>query len=269
MHHFGSEVRRARKEAGMTLAELGDQVPCDSSTVSRIEAGLITPDLHFAEVCDRAFPFGRGWFSRFLADSQDWDGNPALAPAFRDFADDERQASALYTFEHSLLPGLLQTPDYARAVLATYPRVTEAQVTERTSARLCRQAILTADGPPWLWAVIDEGALHHEVGGPRVMHAALLHLAKMASLPNVSVQVLPRGVHVGAQGAFAIAEADGTGNSAFVEDATDGHTTDDTEVVNLLSVRFRWLQTLAMTPGASLDMMEMVSDGYDVAQIEL
>lgn len=268
-HHFGSEVRRARKEAGMTLAELAALVPCDESTVSRIEAGLLTPDLHFAETCDTAFRDRHGWFARFWNDSRNWDGNPALAPAFRDFAEDELRASSLYMFEHSLLPGLLQTEDYARTVLATYPKVTAAQVAERTTGRLRRQDILTGDAPPWLWAVIDQGALHHDVGGAKIMRGALLHLAEMASLPNVSVQILPPGVHVGAQGAFAIAETDGTGGSAFIEDATDGHTTDDPEVVRMLSVRFRWLQTLAMAPDASLNMIERASDDHDVAQVEL
>ena len=109
LHHFGSEVRRARNEAGLTLAELGALVPCDNSTVSRIEAGLIAPDLHFAEVCDHAFPFCRGWFTRFFTDSADWAGSSVFPPEFRKFADDEAEATALYSFEHSLLPGLLQT----------------------------------------------------------------------------------------------------------------------------------------------------------------
>jgi transcriptional regulator with XRE-family HTH domain len=260
LHHFGSELRRAREEAGMTLAEFGGLVPCDNSTVSRIEAGLIAPDLHLAEVADRAFPQARGWFTRFFNDSQDWNGNSALAPAFRDFADDEAEAAALYSFEHSLLPGLLRTEDYARAVLSKHPYTSDGRVTERVAARIARQTVLTSEDPPLMWAVIDQGALHREVGDAKIMHDALLHLAKMAALPNVTVQILPDSVHVGLQGAFIIAEKSGAAASVFVEDASDGRTTDDAEMVNLLSVRFRHLQTVAMTPAASLELIERITE---------
>ena len=260
LHHFGSELRRAREEAGMTLAEFGALVPCDNSTVSRIEAGLIAPDLHLAEVADRTFPQARGWFTRFFKDSQEWNGNSALAAAFRDFADDEAEATALYSFEHSVLPGLLQTEDYARVVLSSYPGATAAQIDRRVAARLNRQAILTSDNPPLMWAVIDQGALHREVGGTKIMHDALSHLAEMAALPNVTAQILPESVHIGLQGAFVIAEKSGAATSVFTEDASDGHATDDVETVNLLSVRFRHLQTVAMKPAASLELIERITE---------
>jgi transcriptional regulator with XRE-family HTH domain len=260
LHHFGSELRRAREEADMTLTEFGALVPCDNSTVSRIEAGLIAPDLHLAEVADRAFPQARGWFRRFFNDSQEWNGNGALAPAFRDFAADEAEATALYSFEHSVLPGLLQTEDYARVVLSSYPGATAAQVDQRVAARLNRQAILTSDNPPMMWSVIDQGVLHREVGGTKIMHDALLHLAKMAVFPNVTVQILPEPVHIGLQGAFVIAEKSGAASSVFTEDASDGSTTDDLERLNLLSVRFRHLQTVAMTPAASLELIERITE---------
>jgi transcriptional regulator with XRE-family HTH domain len=144
LHHFGSELRRAREEAGLTLAEFGELVPCDNSTVSRIEAGLIAPDLHLAEVADRTFPFARGWFTRFFSDSANWTENSAFAIEFRDFADDELEATALYTFEHAVLPGLLQTEDYARAVLSRHPGVTNELVNSRVAARVGRQ---------WTWRV--------------------------------------------------------------------------------------------------------------------
>lgn len=267
-HHFGAEVRRARNETGMTLAELGALVPCDESTGSRIEAGLIAPDLHFAEVCDRAFPFCRGWFARFFADSADWAENTAFPPAFRKFSDDEAEATALYSFEHALLPGLLQTEDYARAVLSKHPGVTDAQIDDRVAGRLDRQNVLTRDDPPFAWFVIDVSALNRDVGGPKLMHDALWHLADMARRPNITVQVVADAVHVGLQGSFIIAESSGTSNSANLEDANDGRTIDDAGTVNVLSMRFRHLQTVAMTPTESLGAIERIADGF-VAQIEL
>ena len=72
MHHFGSEVRRAREAADMTQSELGDLVPCDKATISRTEAGLTSPDEAFARACDAAFPAMNGWFTRFWKDAQTW-----------------------------------------------------------------------------------------------------------------------------------------------------------------------------------------------------
>jgi transcriptional regulator with XRE-family HTH domain len=272
LHHFGSELRRARQEAGMTLADFGELVPCDNSTVSRIEAGLIAPDLHLAEVADRAFPFARGWFTRFFGDSANWTENSAFAVEFRDFADDELEATALYTFEHSVLPGLLQTEDYARAVLSRHPGVTHELVNSRVAARLGRQAVITRDDPPLFWAVLDEMTLRRQYGSPKVTRDALLHLADMARLPNVTVQVIPvtDKYHVGLQGSFIIAEKSGALASVFTGDADDGRTSDDAEMVNRLSVRFRHLQTVAMTPDESLGLIERIAETHEhVAQVEL
>jgi transcriptional regulator with XRE-family HTH domain len=272
LHHFGSELRRAREEAGLTLAEFGALIPCDNSTVSRIEAGLIPPDLYLAEVADRAFPFARGWFTRFLTDSQNWIADAGLAEEFRDFAEDELEATALYSFEHSVLPGLLQTEDYARAVLSRHPGVSEELVSARVLSRLGRQAVLTRDDPPLLWSVIDEMVLRRQYGTPKITRDALLHLADMARLPNITVQVIPaRGeYHVGLQGSINIAEKSGALASAFIGDADDGRTSDDPGMVNRLSVKFRHLQTLAMTPNESLGLLERIAETHEpVAQVEL
>jgi hypothetical protein len=168
----------------MTLADFGGLVPCDNSTVSRIESGLLAPDLHFAEVADRAFTERHGWFTRFFRDSSDWTESSPFAREFQDFTDDEREASALYSFEHAVIPGLLQTEDYARSILSTHLGVTEAQVAEHLAARLGRQSVLTRDGPPLLWSVIDEMTLHREIGSPKIMHEALLHIADTARSPT-------------------------------------------------------------------------------------
>jgi transcriptional regulator with XRE-family HTH domain len=260
MHFFGSEVRRAREAAGMSQTELGELVPCDKSVVSRVEANLTMPDEAFAVACDAAFPSAGGWFTRFYRNSRTW--GEAFAPAFRKFADDEAEATALYTFEHALLPGLLQTEGYARAVLSKHPGVSEALVGERVTGRMDRQAVITRDGPspPMLWVVIDENVLYREVGSPKITHDALLNVAEMSRLPNLTIQVLPSGIHVGLQGSFIIAEMDGMPTSVFVEDATDGRTADDAATVNGLSVRFRYLQTEAMTTAASRDFILKVTE---------
>ena len=178
----------------------------------------------------------------------------------------------MYTSQHSVLPGLLQTEDYARAVLSRHPGVTDEVVNSRVAARMGRRAVLTRDDPPLFWAVLDEMALRRQYGGAKVMRDALLHLADMARLPNITVQVIPANgnYHVGLQGSLVIAEKSGALASVFTGDADDGRTSDEVDRVNRLSVRFRHLQTVAMTPDESLGLIERIAETHEhLAQVEL
>ena len=258
MHHFGAEVRRAREAAGMTQAELGDLVPCDKATVSRIEAGLAVPDKHFAEVCSVAFR--NEWFSRFWADSQEW--GTTFPAEFREFAEYEAEATTLWLFEHTLMPGLLQTEDYARAVLECHVQVTPAEVTKRLAARIARQSILDRENPPTLWVLLDENVLRREIGNAKIMSEQLRHLAAVASRPKVTVQLLPgKGAHVGLQGAVNLAETP----EAYVvnlDDFTDGRTTDSPVTVAQASERFDTLRSEAFKASESLAMIESAAETW-------
>jgi hypothetical protein len=199
IHFFGSEVRRAREAAGMPQAELGALVPRDKSVVSRIEAGLLQADEAFARACDVAFEHLDGFFTRFWKDCQTW--GAAFPAAFREFAAYEAEAVTMWTFQHSLVPGLLQTEGYARAVLERHPNVTTEQVAERLAARLARQSVLERTYPPLLWVLLDENVLHRHVGGATMMQDQMTHLAAMARRPNITVQLIPREEsHVGLTG---------------------------------------------------------------------
>jgi transcriptional regulator with XRE-family HTH domain len=259
VHFFGSEVRRAREEAGMTQGGLAAIVPCDPSTVSRIEAGALAADRRFADACDEAFPEMRGWFGRFYTGSRDW--NSPFATPFRPFAQYEATATAIYTLEHSLIPGLLQTEDYAHSVLRSHPGVSEGEITERVAARLNRQAVLDGDEAPMLWAVLDESALTRRVGDRKIMCSALRHVLNLASRPNVVVQVLAgAGAHVGLQGAIHIAESAGVTTAASLADFSDGRVIEDSTTVATLMMRFRWLQADALSAAASREIIEKITE---------
>jgi transcriptional regulator with XRE-family HTH domain len=258
MHHFGAEVRRAREAAGMTQAELGDLVPCDKGTVSRIEAGLAVPDQHFADVCAAAFR--NEWFSRFWADAQEW--SAALPAEFREYAEYEAEATSLWLFEHSWVPGLLQTEDYARAVLERHVHVTPAEVAKRLAARMTRQSILDRDDPPMLWVLLDENVLRREIGNAKIMSEQLRHLTAVAARPKVTVQLLPgKGAHVGLQGSMHMAE---TPKACVVnlEDFTDGRTTDSPVTVAQASERFDTLRSEAFKASESLAMIESAAETW-------
>jgi len=182
--YFGRQVRKVRLAAGLTLADFGQRIGYDPGQISRIENGRRPPSELFAQMCDRAFPDRNGWFGEFYAESRTWLATP---PWFRSWVEHEQHATALRNWQLGVLSGLLQTEDYARAILASDPCVTDDQVNARLAARLARQAILTRDDAPAMWFLVDEAALRRCVGSPVTMGAQLAHLAGVARLPNVRV----------------------------------------------------------------------------------
>ncbi len=124
-----------------------------------------------------------------------WDAySDAIEPRFATYIGLESAASEIRIYEVTLIPGLLQTEEYARAVIAAGTVDGGLEAVERNVAfRMARQPALTCDDPPQLWAVLDEAALHRRVGGADVMRQQLDHLLELARLPNVAIQVLPFG----------------------------------------------------------------------------
>jgi hypothetical protein len=259
-HFFGNEVRRAREAAGLPQAQLGALVPCDKSVVSRIESGLVQADEAFARTCDVTFPHLDGFFMRFWKDCQTW--SAAFPAAFREFAAYEAEALTIWTCQHSLVPGLLQTEGYARAVLERHPNVTGEQVSERVAARLSRQSVLERIDPPLLWALLDENVLHRPVGGATIMQGQMTHLAEMARRPNITVQLIPREeAHVGLTGAFSIAETADT-VVAHLEHIADGLMTDSPAIVAQASTRFDALKADAYRRSESLTLIEEMAEKW-------
>jgi hypothetical protein len=190
LHFFGAEVRRSREAAGMTLAGLGAAVPCDASTVSRVESGQLSPTERFAESCDEAFPQMGGWFARFYRASLKWDG--PYPRWFEDWVDAERRAAVIRWWEPLLVPGLLQTPEYARALFRAWRTDDdEDKIVQLVTARMDRQRIFDRPGPPSFWAVLDEGVLRRGIGGAKVMHDQLVHLADMGQRASIKIHVIP------------------------------------------------------------------------------
>ena len=129
-----------------------------------------------------------------------------------DWVDAERRAAVLRRWEPLLVPGLLQTPEYARALFRAWQTTgDEDEVENLVTARIDRQRIFDRPKPPSFWAVIDEGVLRRRIGGAKVMQDQLVHLAEMTERPAIKVHVIPAevGAHVGLLGAFAIAGFDG------------------------------------------------------------
>jgi transcriptional regulator with XRE-family HTH domain len=223
---FGSEVRHERLLRKMSQPDLGVIVGYDGSTVSRVEGGMWPVDAKFAKGCDKAFPERGGWFARFYDAAAGWAGLE-----FPEWTEVEQRATVIRWYEPLLVPGLLQTSDYAAAILGWKPDSADAAV--NLTGRLERQRILTRDDPPELRVLLAESVLYHEVGGPEVMAAQVKHLAETAEHPRVTLQVLPDGsrAYGGWAGGFAVATEDTIDSAVYIESSVRGVTVKDHKLI--------------------------------------
>jgi hypothetical protein len=261
LHFFGAEVRRAREAAGMTLADLGALVPCDASTVSRIESGLLSPAGRFAAVCDEAFPQMGGWFARFCTDSRTWAA--AHPPWFRDWIEIEQRATVIRSWQPLLVPGLLQTPEYARAVLGWGPD-DGADLDERVAARMERQAVFDRETPPEVWILLHEAVLSYCVGAPDVMRKQADHLAQMAQRPRITIQFVSAsaGPYGGLSGAFAIG-SDGLSDTAiYLETGVQGMTVRDPRLITRAVSMFDHLRAEALPRSQTYEFLSRTGERW-------
>jgi transcriptional regulator with XRE-family HTH domain len=215
--HFGRQLRKARMARGWSLDDLSRATGFNAGHLSRIENGARPPTEALALKCDEAFPERNGWFCDWYRESRTWSEVPA---GFRDWAEYEDNAATLLVWETGVIPGLLQTEDYARALLATLPSVGPEAVKARLAARMDRQRrVLYRDDPPAALFLVDETSLHRVVGSPECMGDQMRHLLALATLPHVTLQAMPLVAHPATQGGFIVA-----GEAAYAEHVAGGFT---------------------------------------------
>jgi transcriptional regulator with XRE-family HTH domain len=193
-----------RKQRGWTQEELAAKMLVSNSTVSNIESCYRAPNAAQAALADEAF----GTPGTFQRHELRMRGVP-FSVGFRPFQPHEAAARVIKTFEHSVVPGLFQTGAYAQAILEVNPETTAEMVKERVDGRTERQLILFREdpAPPRVHAILDEQVLNRNVGGPSVMASQIAHLAELAAMPRISIQVIPSDrPHAGLLGAFVVAE---------------------------------------------------------------
>ncbi|MGW0996303.1 helix-turn-helix domain-containing protein [Streptomyces sp. NPDC002523] len=274
---LGAELRTLRTGAGLTSGEAARLVGWHQSKVSRIETGAsgVKPAdvrllLDAYGVRDRQLRE----LLMMLAGSEDaadrhhwWHAyRGVLPPTYRDFISLESQASGMRTLETTVVPGLLQTPEYARAVTrAAVEGVDEERLDALVEVRLARQDVLRTDPPLRLDAVLDEAVLRREVGGPGVMARQLYRLQEAAHLPQVRLQVLPfgAGAHIGLTGAFVIFSFPSTSDLDVVvlDQLTSSLYLERKEDLQAYSEAFDSLRIHALSPEESLDYIAGIADG--------
>jgi transcriptional regulator with XRE-family HTH domain len=214
---LGAELRALRVRAGLTSGEAARLVGWHQSKVSRIETGRsgvkASDVLRLLDAFETDDPQQRELVVA-LAGAEDAGGHHwwhayrgLLPPSYRDFISLESQACRIRTLETSVVPGLLQTPEYARAVTrSVLAGTSDRHIEALVEVRLARQDVLRAQQPLELSAVLDEGVLRREVGGSGILRRQLEHLAEAAQMPHVRIQVLPfsAGGHIGLTGPFVV-----------------------------------------------------------------
>ncbi|MEU6403265.1 helix-turn-helix transcriptional regulator [Streptomyces sp. NPDC046985] len=216
---LGAELRALRADAGLTSEEAARRVGWHQSKVSRIETGASGAKPADVRLLMDAYAVrdsrSRHLIMALTGPGDGEEGRPhwsrayhgVLPSAYRDFISLESQATAMRTLETSVIPGLLQTRAYARAVTrAAVGELDDERLDALVEVRLARQDVLRADPPLELNAVLDEAVLRREVGGPETMARQRERLAQAARLPHVRLQILPfaAGAHIGITGPFVI-----------------------------------------------------------------
>ncbi|MFE6864932.1 helix-turn-helix domain-containing protein [Kitasatospora sp. NPDC057692] len=268
---LGSELRRLRETAGRTTEEAAGALKCSRAKISRIETGAvgirrldlgILLDLYGVtslEARDSLEDLAkntkkRGWWH---------DYGDTVPPAYADFLGLEGDARYIRTWQPLVLPGLLQTEDYARALLQANPAaVRPERIDQLVKIRMERKSVLSKPDAARFWAIIWEPALRCPVGGQAVWKAQLRHLAEVAQFPNVTLQVVPLdvGATAGACGAFVMfgfTDSPAPG-AVFLETLTSSHYLEQEAELDGYGLVFECLRSSALNPAESLDRIAAV-----------
>ncbi len=265
---LGTELRRLREARSVKLEEVADQLGLAASTLSRIETGkapaksaYMTAMLELYGVTDPGQRqvlldmaregHRKGWWAAY---------DDVLPTGFGIYVGLEAEAAGLRAFESYAVQGLLQTEDYARAILRELqPRDSPEQIQRLTDLRMKRHEVLYRDPPLDLWVILDEALIRRTIGGAAVMRAQLERLIAASEWPSVTLQVMPfgSGAHAGLNGPFSILEFPERSDPdvAYVESIAGFVYLEKDREVRACSEAFDRLRAVAMSPAASADLI--------------
>lgn len=273
---LGMELKRLREEAHRTRDEAATILNRDLSTISRMENGLSAVrvaelekllDLYAVTGESRENVLAIGAEARRRRGCRTY--TDAAPNWFRRYIALEAEAVEVRGFEVELIPGLLQSEDYLRAILTcASPRLSPEEIERNIRIRLARRELLTRSDPiaPHFWFVLNEAVLHRRIGGPTIMSAQLTHLAEVALLPNVTIQVLPfsSGEHPAVGVSFCILRfGDQPGQDVVYLDSLSSALYPEREAdIQWHGVVFRRLQSDSLSPPRSREMIASTAKEY-------
>ncbi|MFI0405411.1 helix-turn-helix transcriptional regulator [Actinomadura sp. 3N508] len=253
-HWVAIDLRVWRLERNLSQADVARICGIDKTAVSNWESGGAKLPQKHAETLDRVWKT-RGHFVRLrtLAES-DHDPN-----WFAQFTRYERRAIVISPYAALVVHGLLQTPDYARALLVGARVVTDVE--GALTERLARQEVLTREQPAELWVLVKESVLWDPIGGPSVMRAQLAHLLEMSERPNIVVRVVPRaaGAHPGIDGSFTLLQT-ASGEVAWSEAVGGGRLVTDPAKVREYRRRYDLLGADALSRDSTRSLIAEIME---------
>lgn len=272
LRRLGMRLRKLREDSDMTLEEAGELLERTPSSISKIETARVAVRVRDLRVILDAYGASderqresllglardarkQGWWQRY---------GDILSAAYQDFISLEADATAIRTFETILIPGLLQTADYTRALYRASPGPRSCEdIDQLVAVRTERQEVLTRADPLHLWAIVCQGALYSHVGGSDTMRVQLRQLLQAAHMDNVTLQVLPfaAGAHAGVNGPFTVLEFPQFSDLdvVLVENLTSGLYLEREEEIRRYNLVFNHLRASALPEADSVALIEQVA----------
>jgi transcriptional regulator with XRE-family HTH domain len=252
------ELRRLREVARLTCEEVAEHLECSASKISRVETGRVSVSPR--DVRDMLKLYGvpdqqRDSLVQLSRDSRQkgwWHAYGEINPKLATYVGLESAASEIRVYEVNLIPGLLQTEEYARTMIRSGTMNGNlADVDRMVALRMARQPALTRNDPPMLWTVVDEAALRRRVGGTELMRSQLEHVLELSSLKNVAMQVIPfgAGAHPAMGRPFVILVFPERidPDVVYLEDLTSALYLEDVDEVDRYNVLFNQLRATALS----------------------
>ncbi|CAL9375056.1 hypothetical protein SUDANB171_00939 [Streptomyces sp. enrichment culture] len=253
---FGAVVQALREHAGLSRVELAERVRYSRHTVESVELGRRMPDEAFVERAEEALG-NTGALRR--AARHLTRGEAGLAAWFRRWARLEREAVSLCTYECRLVPGLLQSQTYARAVFeGTIPLRTDEELEAQLAARMHRQETMRERPTVPFSFIVEEHVFRRRFGDAQAMRELIDHVLERSAPRNVSLQVVPLegGLHACLDGPVRILETPDGRRLGYSEGQENGRLISDAKQVSLLCQRYDTLRSQALSPNASRDLLE-------------
>ncbi|MEU9374873.1 helix-turn-helix transcriptional regulator [Streptomyces sp. NPDC048255] len=245
MKMVGKQVAASRVAKNLTQKQLGKLVRLDPETIASIEQGRRALMPNVAELMDQCL----GLPGLLSVAANEMPLVDTIPPWAEDYMDLEERALALSWYESMRMPGLLQTENYARALFRNrVPAYSEGQIEALTARRVARRAILHRDVPPSLSFVLWEAAFQVRIGGDAIYREQLQHLLTCATLPNITLQILPFGqtIHAGLNGPFILLETPDHQHLGYAETQRGSLLISSPDEVSILARKYAMLRTQAL-----------------------
>ncbi|KPI14009.1 helix-turn-helix domain protein [Actinobacteria bacterium OK006] len=252
---FGEVFKAFRKRAGLTQEEFAELVPYSVQTVAKIEQGRRFPQPDFVERAEETLDA----FGTLRGAARHLSRQPGLASWFRQWARFEAEAVTLWTYECRVIPGLLQTEAYARAVTVSVPPVKDdEQVDQQVTARLERQRLFQRRPPITFSFIIEQALIERRTGGPEATRELIGHLLERAGQFNVELQIMPlvQLDHAGFDGPLQVLETSENKWYGYAEGQRGGLLVADPKEVSIMLQRYAKLRSQALTPEDSKGLLK-------------